>query len=127
MDGIIFNKTLSNTRLDNACNVVKELVFSGNSINDDIGELDINDNFKYLSMQNFDYLLYTPCYKKLYDYAIQNYFKDISEGNTILENFLIDVLKINNNEINENNIEKPLNNLSESNLNVAFESFRTKI
>ncbi len=127
MDGIIFNKTLSGTRLDNACNVVKELVFSGNSINDDIGELDINDNFKYLSMQNFDYLLYTPCYKKLYDYAIQNYFKDISEGNTILENFLIDVLKINNNEINENNIEKPLNNLSESNLNVAFESFRTKI
>ncbi len=118
---------MSGTRLDNACNVVKELVFSGNSINDDIGELDINDNFKYLSMQNFDYLLYTPCYKKLYDYAIQNYFKDISEGNTILENFLIDVLKINNNEINENNIEKPLNNLSESNLNVAFESFRTKI
>lgn len=127
MDGIIFNKTISGQKLDSACNVVKELVFSGMSSNDNIGDTDIEDNFKYLSMQNFDYLLYTPCYKKLYDYAIQDYFKDISEGNTILENFLIDVLKINNDEIYENNIEKPLNNLSESNLNVAFESFRTKI
>lgn len=127
MDGIIFNKTLSGQKLDNACNIVKELVFSGMSSNDNIGETNIEGNFKYLSMQNFDYLLYTPCYKKIYDYAIQDYFKDISEGNIILENFLVDVLKIDNNEIHENNIEKPLNNLSESNLNVAFESFRTKI
>lgn len=127
MDGIIFNKTLSGSKLDSACNVVNDLIFSGMSINEQIGDVDTEDNFKYLSMQNFDYLLYTPCYKKLYDYAIQDYFKDISEGNQVLENFLVDVLKINNDEIHENNIEKPLNNLSESNLNVAFESFRTKI
>ncbi|MDE5651537.1 MAG: hypothetical protein K2H80_00505, partial [Ureaplasma sp.] len=69
MDGIIFNKTLTDKKLEDACNVVKDLVFSGSSINENIGDIDSNDTFKYLSMQNFDYLLYTPCYKKLYDYA----------------------------------------------------------
>ncbi|MDE5617434.1 MAG: hypothetical protein K2I36_01100 [Ureaplasma sp.] len=127
MDGIIFNKTLSDQKLDDACNVVKELVFSGMSINENISDLDSSENYKYLSMENFDYLLYTPCYIKLYDYAISEYFKGVSDGNVVLENFLIDVLTINSDEIHINNVEKPLNNLSESNLNVAFENFRTKI
>lgn len=133
MDGVVFNKTLTGSKLDEAYNIVREVCLSGLNPNEDIGAEDADGNYKYLSMQNFDFVNYTPCYQKLYTYALDDYFgpvsgdtpEEIEENN--LHHFQAQLLGINKDLVSGNSVEMPLNELTESNMNLAFETFIDKV
>lgn len=133
MDAVVFNKSLTGSKLDEAYKIVQQVCLSGLNPGEDIGETDADGNYKYLSMQNFDFVNYTPCYQKLYDYALNDYFgpvagdtpEEIEENN--LHHFQAKLLTINPDMVSSNSVEMPLNELTESNMNLAFETFIDKV
>lgn len=121
LDGFVINKNLTGNRLEKAYEIIENISLSGlNSNNIQIKE---NGEYVYDSMKNFKDILYTPCYKKIYDYATGSFFDDLFPNCEIKNNFLKNTIKIENNIITENNLELPLNDLADSNINIAFDLF----
>lgn len=130
MDGIVINKSISEAKLNKAIEIIKEVSLSGVSYDEQINQTNNDGKYKYSSTRNFSYINYTPCYTKLYNFAIDNssngYFAN--EGlniNTI--NTLIKLIKMDINSINSANIELPETEEFNSNLNIAFTTFKNKL
>lgn len=123
MDAFVINKTLDNSKKDQVYNIIKSISLDFENM------FNIDEDGNYLSptMQNFDYINYTPCYSQLYDYVINTYFKDCFPNNPSLSSLLEEIIKIDESTISKNNLELPINNLAESNMNIAFTNFIDKI
>lgn len=123
MDAFVINKTLDNGKKDQVYNIIKSISLDF----ENLFEINHEDNYISPTMQNFDYINYTPCYSKLYNYVINNYFKECFPNNPNLSSLLEEIIKIDASKISENNLELPINNLAESNMNIAFTTFIDKI
>lgn len=123
MDAFVINKTLDNSKKDQVYNIIKSISLDFENM------FNVDEEGNYLSptMQNFDYINYTPCYSQLYDYVINTYFKDCFPNNPSLSSLLEEIIKIDESTISKNNLELPINNLAESNMNIAFTNFIDKI
>ena len=132
MDGIVFNKSLSGTKLDTAYKLAYDISLSGLTEGDNLDDKNSDGQYKYLSVQNFDFVNYTPCYKKLLTFAKNDYFGvtgDDPNGNS-QEDIQWKLMNINlgdNNASLNGKVEVPVNNLTESNLNIAFENFLNEV
>ena len=132
LDGIVINKDISENKLNKAVDIIKDLCLSGLSAGEDISEFDNSiDDYKYMSARNFNFVNYTPCYTKLYDYTIDptenGYFSEQEIENQNELNILINLIKINANTISSKNIELPRSDEFNSNLNIAFTTFKNKL
>lgn len=130
MDGIVINKSISDTKLNKAIDIIREISLSGLSYDEKIDEVNNENKYVYSATCNFNFINYTPCYSKLYNFAIDNsdkgYFsKEGLNINTI--NTLINLIKMDHNNINEKNIELPESEEFNSNLNIAFTTFKNKL
>lgn len=123
MDAFVISKTLDSSKKDQVYNIIKSISLDF----DNLFEVDQEDNFLSPTMQNFDYVNYTPCYSQLYDYVINTYFKECFPNNPNLASLLEEIIKIDESIISQNNLELPINNLAESNMNIAFTTFIDKI
>lgn len=123
MDAFVINKTLDSSKKDQVYNIIKSISLDFDNM------IDVDEEGNYLSptMQNFDYINYTPCYSQLYDYVINTYFKECFPNNPNLSSLLEEIIKIDESKISQNNLELPINNLAESNMNIAFTTFIDKI
>lgn len=131
MDGIVLSKNMSSKKMQTAIQIIKDLCFSGLDNNESINQLDPNNSneYKFLSMSNFAYLNYTPCYTKIYNYAIDEngYFNEVTNGNQEMRDFLINLILIDQKRININNIELPINETTKSNMDISYVEFRNNI
>ena len=75
----------------------------------------------------FDYVNYTPCYIDLYNYVVNYYFKECFPENPNLSSLLERLISIDNIILTPQNLELPINNLADSNMNIAFTTFIDKI
>ena len=123
MDAFVINKTLDSSKKDQVYNIIKSISLDF----DNMIDVDEEGNYLSMTMQNFDYINYTPCYSQLYDYVINTYFKECFPNNPNLSSLLEEIIKIDESKISENNLELPINNLAESNMNIAFTTFIDKI
>lgn len=122
MDAFVINKSLDDSKKDDVYNIIKSISFDFN-----YNDVDENDDYVSLTMQNFDYVNYTPCYIDLYDYVINDYFKECFPNNPNLSSLLEKLISIDNIVLTKENIELPINNLADSNMNIAFTTFIDKI
>lgn len=75
-------------------------------------------------MENFSYVNYTPIVQKIYDYATTTYFDDYDT----IADLLKESIKINVDVNNlESCIEMPLTDLTESNMKIAYITFKNEI
>ena len=123
MDAFVINKTLDSSKKDQVYNIIKSISLDF----DNMFNVDQEGNYLSMTMQNFDYINYTPCYSQLYDYVINTYFKECFPNNPNLSSLLEEIIKIDESLITQNNLELPINNLAESNMNIAFTTFIDKI
>lgn len=123
MDAFVINKTLDSSKKDQVYNIIKSISLDF----DNMLNVDQEGNYLSMTMQNFDYINYTPCYSQLYDYVINTYFKECFPNNPNLSSLLEEIIKIDESLISQNNLELPINNLAESNMNIAFTTFIDKI
>lgn len=123
MDAFVINKTLDSSKKDQVYNIIKSISLDF----DNMFNVDQEGNYLSMTMQNFDYINYTPCYSQLYDYVINTYFKECFPNNPNLSSLLEEIIKIDESKISQNNLELPINNLAESNMNIAFTTFIDKI
>ena len=123
MDAFVINKTLDSSKKDQVYNIIKSISLDF----DNMFNVDQEGNYLSMTMQNFDYINYTPCYSQLYDYVITTYFKECFPNNPNLSSLLEEIIKIDESIISQNNLELPINNLAESNMNIAFTTFIDKI
>ncbi len=123
MDAFVINKTLDSSKKDQVYNIIKSISLDF----DNMFKVDQEGNYLSMTMQNFDYINYTPCYSQLYDYVTTTYFKERFPNNPNLSSLLEEIIKIDESKISENNLELPINNLAESNMNIAFTTFIDKI
>lgn len=123
MDAFVINKTLDSSKEDQVYNIIKSISLDF----DNMIDVDEEGNYLSMTMQNFDYINYTPCYSQLYDYVINTYFKECFPNNPNLSSLLEEIIKIDESKISQNNLELPINNLAESNMNIAFTTFIDKI
>lgn len=130
MDGIVFNKKMSLEKKDKAINIVKELCLSGLNYGEKVNDVNNSGDYIYTSTNNFSYINYTPCYTSLYEYATSNssdgYFPSNYDNKNLI-NTLIKLISIDSNKISQNNIELPLNNITNSNIDLAYLDFKNKI
>lgn len=124
MDAFVINKSLDESKKDDVYNIIKSISLD---IDNNLTSVDENDDFISPTMNNFDYVNYTPCYQSLYDYVINDYFKECFPNNPKLSALLERIISINPNDISDKTIELPINNLAESNMNIAFTGFIDKI
>lgn len=125
MDAFVINKSLDESKKDEVYNIIKNI-----SLDTDLDILtseDENGEYKSLTMNNFDYVNYTPCYSTLYNYVVNDYFKICFPDNPSLYNMLEKIISINDQSISKETLELPINNLAESNMNIAFTGFIDKI
>lgn len=132
LDGIVINKDISDVKMKKAINIINQLCLSGLSAGENISEYDNKiDDYKYMSTRNFNFVNYTPCYSKLYDYTIDDtengYFSQQEIENPNELKTLINLIKINADIINKKNIELPRSDEFNSNLNIAFTTFKNKL
>lgn len=123
MDAFVINKTLDSSKKDQVYNIIKSISLDF----DNMLNVDQEGNYLSMTMQNFDYINYTPCYSQLYDYVTTTYFKECFPNNPNLSSLLEEIIKIDESKISQNNLELPINNLAESNMNIAFTTFIDKI
>ena len=124
MDAFVINKTLvDSNKKDQVYNIIKSISLDF----DNMFNVDQEGNYLSPTMQNFDYVNYTPCYSQLYDYVTNTYFKECFPNNPNLSSLLEEIIKIDESKISQNNLELPINNLAESNMNIAFTTFIDKI
>ena len=131
LDGVVINKSIDPKKKKSAIEIVKSLCLSGLQQGEIVSDRNINGDYKYLSVQNFNFLNYTPCYKSLYEYAINpsenGYFSQNDIENYEQKQLLIDLMKINSEQINQENVELPVTELTKSNINLAYLDFKNKI
>lgn len=131
LDGVVINKSIDQKKKKFAVEIIKSLCLSGLQQGEVVSDRNINGDYKYLSVQNFNFLNYTPCYKSLYEYAIDpsenGYFSQNDIENYEQKQLLIDLIKINSESINQENIELPVTELTKSNINLAYLDFKNKI
>lgn len=107
-------------------------------INTSIGDENKDGDYKFDSMANFDFVNYTPCYQNLLTYATKIYFGPVeatngitqqeAETETKLHELQAKLLNINYTKSEmEGKVDLPVNELTESNMNMAFETFNQKI
>ena len=134
MDGIVFNSSLSGKKLDEAYDLAYQISLSGLNPGDDLNAK-VDDEYKYLSVRNFDFVNYTPCYSKLLTFAKNDYFgisnskedkPENSEPQT-MEELQWKLMNISSENAKPGRIEVPVNNLTESNINIAFENFINEV
>ena len=129
---MVINKSIDPNKKKSAIEIIKSLCLSGLQQGEIISEKDpTTDDYKYLSAQNFSFLNYTPCYQSLYEYAIDpsenGYFSQTGIENNEQKQLLIDLIKINSDQIKQENIELPVTELTKSNINLAYLDFKNKI
>ncbi len=132
LDGVVINKSIDPNKKKSAIEIIKSLCLSGLQQGEIISEKDpTTDDYKYLSAQNFSFLNYTPCYQSLYEYAIDpsenGYFSQTGIEDNAQKQLLIDLIKINSDQIKQENIELPVTELTKSNINLAYLDFKNKI
>ncbi len=135
LDTIAFNKNLKGDKLDAAYNIVRTIMFDtidkGGVIND-AGSLDNNKDYKYWSTKNFDEVNYTPVVTNMYNFATSQGHYDPSSlapydsyfGNSKKDLMEKELLKI---DVNQKMLEQPLNNISKSNMQIAYYSFKNDL
>lgn len=130
MDGIVLNKKMSSAKREKAISIIKDLCLSGLNYGENIGEMDEDGNYVYTSADNFAYVNYTPCYEALYEYVTstssEGYFP-INYDDPNLVDTLIKLISISSDKVSQNNIELPLNDTSNSNIDLAYLEFKNKI
>ena len=131
MDGIVISKNIDNQKMDTAIKLISDLCFSGINSNEPIYQLDASNpnKYKFLSMSNFAYVNYTPCYSKIYNYATdpKGYFYNETDGDIDIVNFLINLISIDHKKINLNNVELPINETTKSNMDISYVEFKNSI
>ncbi len=119
MDGIVINKLSSNSKKEQIYQIIKDIVLDL----DKIQNTDDNDEYTSLTMQNFDYVNYSPCYLNLMTYVKNEYFKNIFPNNPEFCTLLEQLIDLENVSITDQNVEFPINYLAESDMNIAFLGF----
>ena len=131
MDGIVLSKNIDNQKMDTAIKLISDLCFSGINSNEPIYQLDASNSnkYKFLSMSNFAYVNYTPCYSKIYNYVTdpKGYFYNETDGDIDIANFLINLISIDHKKINLNNVELPINETTKSNMDISYVEFKNSI
>ena len=122
MDAFVINKSLDSSKKDDVYEIIKNISLDFNNKN-----VDQNDEYESLTMQNFDYVNYTPCYIDLYNYVVNDYFKECFPDNPNLSSLLEKLISIDDIILTPQNLELPINNLADSNMNIAFTTFIDKI
>lgn len=131
LDGFVINKSMNPNKMDKAIELIKEISLSGLNPGEKINDVS-NDEYIYTSTRNFEAINYTPCYTKLYDYAIDTtetgyFYESDNQMPQNQINLLVDLLKMDASNITKNNIELPMDNTFASNLEIAFITFKSKI
>ncbi len=122
MDAFVINKSLDSSKKDDVYEIIKNISLDFNNKN-----VDQNDEYESLTLQNFDYVNYTSCYIDLYNYVVNDYFKECFPENPNLSSLLERLISIDNIILTPQNLELPINNLADSNMNIAFTTFIDKI
>ncbi len=134
LDTIAFNKNLKGVKLDAAYNIVGTVMFD--SIDSNGEALDAGttngDDYKYWSTKNFDAINYTPVTINMYDFATsqgsyainKKWENDAYYSDSPKDKMEKDLLKIN---VDPNMLEQPLNDISKSNMQIAYYSFKNNL
>lgn len=83
-----------------------------------------NDSYTYMPMENFSYINYSPVIQKIYDYATGTYFDQYAGIGKLMKETI--QIKIDPNNI-QSSIEMPLTDLTESNMKVAYITFKNNV
>ena len=130
MDGLVINKKMNPAKKEKAINIIKDLCLSGLNYGENVSETDADGNYVYLATENFGYVNYTPCYEGLYEYATSKdsdgYFPSIYDNQNLIDT-LVKLISINADNISQNNIELPLNDVSNSNISLAYLEFKNNL